>query len=100
MRRTMRDVSQPMNRDLRRSMCKVARRLSQTTSLRHAAGESESRASSLNSKKVMMSSSRRSSRDDVLADIDQAKGCPEIAVEQIRQLALIILDDMKAVDEP
>ena len=47
-----------------------------------------------------MSSSRRSSRDDVLADIDQAKGCPEIAVEQIRQLALIILDDMKAVDEP
>ena len=59
-----------------------------------------SRASSLNSKKVMMSSSRRSSRDDVLADIDQAKGYPEIAVEQIRQLALIILDDMKAVDEP
>jgi len=48
----------------------------------------------------MMSSSRRSSRDDVLADIDQAKGYPEIAVEQIRQLALIILDDMKAVDEP
>ena len=71
----------------------------QTTSLRHA-GESGSRASSLNSKKVMMSSSRRSSRDDVLADINQEKGCPEIAVEQIRQLALIILDDMKAVDEP
>ena len=47
-----------------------------------------------------MSSSRRSSRDDVLAGIDQAKGYPEIAVEQIRQLALIILDDMKAVDEP
>ena len=70
----------------------------QTTSLRHAV-ESGSRASSLSSKKVMMSSSRRSSRD-VLADIDQAKGYPEIAVEQIRQLALIILDDMKAVDEP
>ena len=47
-----------------------------------------------------MPSSRRSSRDDVLADIDQEKGYPEIAVEQIRQLALIILDDMKAVDEP
>ena len=71
----------------------------QTTSLRHAE-ESGSRASSLNSKKVMMSSSRRSSRDDVLADIDQAKGYPEVAVEQIRQLALVILDDMKAVDEP